>query len=509
MREGNLRQRTWAGFEWAGLSVVLQGGASLVIVATLSRLLAPGDFGVIALALVFVTLPELAGRRGLGPALIQRKHLSERHVSTALALSMTAGGLSAAAIAGLAPWLAALAAEPTAAPVLAALSACVVIGALGCVPEALLRRGLRFRALAFVELLALVLGYGAVAIALASMGFGVWALVWGILARHALFAGAATAAAGGLPLRARPGRREAGELLLTGAGFACGSLFNLLGSQGAHLGIGRWLGAAALGHYIRASTLASLRGAAGAVLVRVLFPAMARRQHRAERLADVWLHGTEIMSLFALPLAVLLALAAPEIVAVVLGGQWQAAVPVLQVFALAAPFRLCETLNRPPARALGAAWRLAWRQAAHAALLVCAVWAGSRWGIAGAAAGAAFAQAVAYLIMSQLALDLLAVRWARLARCHRPGLWAGAWTVPALGLAAALVREAALPVPAALAAKTLACAAAASLALWYAPGFARPAFPRWALVHLPFDAMGVPGRALKRALAALAARHAR
>ena len=314
---------------------------------------------------------------------------------------MAAGALSAAAIAGLAPWLARLLAEPAAAPVLAALSATVVIGAFGCVPEALLRRALRFRALAGVDLLALVLGYGAVAIALARTGFGVWALVWGMLARHALFAAAATVASGGLPLRVPPGRREAGELLVTATGFACGSLFSLLGGQAAHLGIGRWLGAAALGHYTRASRLASLRGVAGDVLVRVLFPAMARRQHRAARLGQIWLHGTEIMSLLALPLAVLLAVAAPEIVAVVLGAQWQAAVPVLQVFALAAPWRFCDTLNRPPTRALGAAWRLAWRHAAGAALLVLGVWTGSRWGLAGAAAGAALAQAAAYLLMSQ------------------------------------------------------------------------------------------------------------
>ena len=254
--------------------------------------------------------------------------------------------------------------------------------------------------------------------------------------------------------------------------------------------IGRWLGAAALGHYARAQRLASLRGAPGAVLARVLFPSMARRQHRAERLAEIWLHGTEIMSLLALQAAILLALAAPEIVAVVLGGQWQAAVPVLQIFTLAAPFRFCDAVNRPPPRALGAAWR----QAAQATLLVSAVWAGSRWGLAGGAAGAACAQAAAYLLTSQLALKLLGERWGRLARCHCPALWAGAWVGPALGLSAVLARKAELPVAAALGAEILACGAAASLAVWYAPGFARPAFPGWALATLRFDAVGRPWR---------------
>ena len=253
-----------------------------------------------------------------------------------------------------------LLAEPRAAPVLAALSAAVLIAGLGCAPEALLRRALRFRSLATVELLALIFGYGAVAIALALMGLGVWALVWGILARHAVFTAAATAASGGWPMRVRPGLREAGELLRTGAAFASGSQLNLLGGQVAQLVIGRWLGAAALGHYTRAQRVASLRGAPGAVL-------------------------------------------------------------------------------------------------------------GERWG--------------------------------RLARCHCPALWAGAWVVPALGLSAALARKAELPVAAALGAEILVCGAAASLAVWYAPGFARPAFPDWALANLPFDAVGRPGRWLEPALA--------
>lgn len=51
--------------------------------------------------------------------------------------------------------------------------------------------------------------------------------------------------------------------------------------------------------------------------------------------------------------------------------------------------------------------------------------------------------------------------------------------------------------------------AGASLAVWYAPGFARPAFPGWALANLPFDAVGRHGRWLEPALAALARRHDR
>ena len=500
MREDGLTRRTLGALKWAALSAAADGVLSLLILAVLSRLLAPRDFGLLAMALIFVTLAEIAGRRGLGPALIQRAELTDRHVATGFALSAAAGAVSAAAIWGLAPLLGRLLAEPRAAPVLATLSLAVAIAGLAAVPEALLRRALRFRALAAAELVSLAFGYGAVAIALALGGFGVWALVWGTVARHAVFAAAVTAAAGTQRLRGAPGRREARDLLRTGAGFASGSLCQLVGERGAHLVLGRGLGAASLGYFTRASALASFSGGAGSVLVKVLFPAMAQRQHRPGRLADVYLQGVETLSLLALPGSVLLAVSAPEIVALVLGGQWGAAVPVLQVLAVAAPLRFCDTLNRPPTRALGAVWRLAWRQAAYAAALVLAVWTGSRWGLVGAAAGAAAARVGAYLLMSGLTLALLGLRWRRLARCHLPGLWAAAWAAPALWLTASAVREASLPGAAALGAEILAWGAAAALATRCAPAFARTAAAGRALAYLPFDALGPPGRWLRRAL---------
>ena len=236
----------------------------------------------------------------------------------------------------LAPAIGRLLAEPAVAPALGALTLAIAISGPATVPEFLLRRRLRFRALAAAELSSQVLGYGLVAIALAAHGFGVWALVWGAVARQGVFAAAVLAAAPRLP---RPGlaRRETGEVLRAGAGFSSIALFDLVAHQGSRLVVGRLLGAASLGHYTRATALAVFAGHPGQIVTRVLFPAMAQRQHRTDRLGAVYLHGTECLALLALPAGLMLAVSAPEIVAVVLGAQWDAAVPVLQILAAGAP----------------------------------------------------------------------------------------------------------------------------------------------------------------------------
>ena len=177
----------------------------------------------------------------------------------------------------------------------------------------------------------------------------------------------------------------------------------------------------------------------GNVLQKVLFPAMAERQERLDRLRPVYLHGMEITSLLAITASVPMALCAPEIVAVLFGPQWDAAVPVLQILAAGAAFHTCNIINIPAIRALGAVYREAWRRALFALLMVFGVWVGVRWGLAGAAAAIVAARILLHLLLTQLALDLLGLRWRRLLRCHAPVLPA----IPpaAVGLLEALPRR--------------------------------------------------------------------
>ena len=69
--------RTLSGFKWAILNATVQALLSLVIVIVLARLLTPQHYGQLAVAMVFITLADTLGRRGLGPAIIQRFELTE------------------------------------------------------------------------------------------------------------------------------------------------------------------------------------------------------------------------------------------------------------------------------------------------------------------------------------------------------------------------------------------------------------------------------------------------
>ena len=100
----------------------------------------------------------------------------------------------------------------------------------------------------------------------------------------------------------------------------------IMANQADNLVVGRWLGAVSLGQYSRAYQLMSVpTGLLGDVLDKVLFPTMARAQDDPRRLGEAFVQGTAILALVTLPMGVIAAVVAPELVSVafeVAGPAW-------------------------------------------------------------------------------------------------------------------------------------------------------------------------------------------
>ena len=498
IRETSLSERTLSGLGWSYLSTFVKAFLSLLVLVILARLLTPVDFGLLAIAWIFIMLGNRFGQAFVGPAVIQRAELTDRHIQVGFTLSVLIGIAMAAMIWLLAPFIGDFFREPTAAQVLQALSIIFVINGIGSVPAHLLRRDLRFRELMVADVLAYCVGYGFTAIVLAFQGYGVWSLVWGEI-MHKVVHSVMVIRYTRMSLHPRWALPEATDLLSRGAGFSLARSFEFIARQGGYFVVGRWLGAGALGYLTRADKLILLpRNYVGQSLFNVLFPAMAQRQQGPERLATIYLHGSEVLSLVALPVSAMLFVCAPEIVSVILGGQWGPVVILLQILAVAVLFQMCDILNFAVIGALGAVYRQSWRQGIHAVLVVGGAWYASRWGLEAVVIVIVGAQVLAYLLLTQLTVSLLAVRWRHLLRCCLPALWAGAWAAAALWLTAGQVRAMELPAVPALALELLAWFAALLAALYYAPSYVRPVAVKWALTNIPFEVLGTPGSYMRK-----------
>lgn len=341
-----------SGVRWGALGLLFNTAAQLALMACMARLLAPADFGLMALALAALNLLAYASQSGLAPALVQRPQLdvpTQRLAWTlALLLSLACAGLTAL----VAPLVAQAAGQPALGAVLQALALQLPLSAIALVATALLRRQLRFRALALIDALSYVLGYGLVGLLAAWAGLGVWALVAAQLGQ------ALTQALLSVAL-ARPDCRPTLQgdwrgLLGYGGRHALIGLVELIGGNADTAIIGRALGDVSLGFYSRARLLAHLPTEKVAGIVgRVLFPLLAATQDQRARVGEVLGLGALLIGGLGAALSLGVSAAAHPIVALLLGPRWEGVVPVLQGLALAVPWIFMSNVAGITCDALG------------------------------------------------------------------------------------------------------------------------------------------------------------
>ncbi len=436
----SLTTRALSGFLWTSLATGTNVGVQLVVLVILARLLAPADFGLAAAALMVVGLSAVFSSFGLGPAVVQHPHLRPAHQRAGFTLSVLFGVLFAALLSSLAPAVAAFFRLPELAPLLRVLSLVFPVQGLSVVAESLLQRELRFRSLALLDVATAVLGYGAVGIVMALLGFGPWALVGAHLAQFGLRTVLL------LCLRPHPvwpllERRACADLLYFGGGCTAAGVSNYVAGQAENLVIGRWLGAVALGVYGRAYQL--MAGPAvlfGNVLDRVLFPAFSHLQDQPASLGTAYRRGNALVALVILPASGVLTMLAPEVVHVLLGPEWQAVVLPLQILGLGMLFRTGCKVSDCLVRATGAVYRRTWRQAAYAVLVGVGAWVGQYWGVEGVAIAVLVTLVVNFFLMAHLALGLCETSWSTFAAAHVHGLLLAALVGAPAAVAATLLR---------------------------------------------------------------------
>jgi O-antigen/teichoic acid export membrane protein len=173
------RKSTATGFGpallWSyGLSFgkfIITGAVTFVLAAMLD----PETFGVMFMAMIWVTFVQMLIHNAALP-LMQQQNIEDRHFSAAFWAMLGGSAVVSAIIWFSAPGLAALNSTPQLTQIIHWLAPIVVLEALSAVPDAVLRRNLRFRGLAVRGLIGAVIG-ATVGLTMAGLGYGVWALV--------------------------------------------------------------------------------------------------------------------------------------------------------------------------------------------------------------------------------------------------------------------------------------------------------------------------------------------
>jgi O-antigen/teichoic acid export membrane protein len=418
MSTRSLTDRTITGLAWAFSGAATQSLLTLIILATLARLLRPADFGVIGAGLVVIAFSQVIGQLGVGAAIVQRHTVEDSHVAVGFTLSTGLGFAIGIGVFALAPAFAVFFGMPALEPAIRGLAIIFPVTGLAVVGHALLQREMGFRKIAAIDFLSYALGYGALGVGLAFSGWGLWALVWAHVGQATLNAL--------LVLLVKPcsvrfalNAKTAGALLYFGSGFSLARVGNYVANQGDSLVIGKCLGAESLGIYGRAYQFLMMpANFIGNIFDKVLFPAMVSVQGDRDRLTRAFARATGAAAMLTLPLTGLLLVLAPEIVWLLLGPDWVQVVTPFRILCLVLVFRTGYKVGHSLARAVGAVYETAWRQWVYAAAVVAGAWFGTSNGLGGVAVGVATAIALNFVLTLQLSLRLVNASWTELVRAH-------------------------------------------------------------------------------------------
>ncbi|WP_299033014.1 lipopolysaccharide biosynthesis protein [uncultured Pseudokineococcus sp.] len=328
-----LREQAMRGVLWTSLekwSVRLGTFAAFVI---LGRLLGPEEFGVVALAMVFITLLTVVVDAGFTTYLLQADRVDRVVTSTAFYISVALGVLISGSLALSAGLLAGAFDAPALAQVLPAVAVTVFVAGLSSVPAALLSRELRFRELALRQLVA-TLSSVVVAIALALAGAGVWALVAQHLVRSVV---ALVMLWSSTPFRPALAfsRPEARRMTSFGSSALLGQLVVQVREQAEGMLIGALAGVSALGYWAVARRFVGVAVDLFSSVINVVArPVFARVKGDPARLARAIGTSSAAAALLLAPALGGVALVSSFAVPLLFGDQWGPAAAIASVLAL-------------------------------------------------------------------------------------------------------------------------------------------------------------------------------
>jgi PST family polysaccharide transporter len=326
------------------VSVAMQyGNGALQIVATiiLARLLAPEDFGLVAIVLVLTSFAPLLIDFGLGDATAQRNEITRGQVSSLFWLSSGIGLVIAVVVAACSPLIAAIYREPRLEPIALCTAITFVLLGLSNQHLALLRRTMEFGRIARIQMFGTLAGI-AVAVVIATYGFGYWALV----VRPITNALCVTFGAW-LACRWRPQfpvfDDEVKSMVRFGLHVVGFSVTYTVAKAVDRIALGLFYQPDQVGYYQNAtmlydnsifSTLSQVHTVGSAALSKLQSdPVVLRQKYEA---------ALSALAFFVMPMAAILSVTAEDLTVILLGEKWRAAGSLLGIIALRGIFQAVE-----------------------------------------------------------------------------------------------------------------------------------------------------------------------
>lgn len=328
----DIKQRAIRGGIITSASQVIMFVLRLASIMVLARLLIPEHFGLIGMVTALTVFIEKFEDLGLGDAVVQRKEITHEQLSTLFWLNIIICLFIAILVALCAKAIALFYDDQRLVWITVALASNFVFSGLSIQPMALFRRRMRFDHFALVRILSTAVGL-AVAIILALLDYGYWALVWKEISRSmtvTLLAWSFCTWRPSLPVR----NSGVKSMLKFGGNVTGYNILYYLSNNLDSILLGKFYGAVQVGLYSRARQLSAIpMNPLLEPMQYVSLPALSALQNDPVNYRNYFEKMLAILTFLYMPIIVYIGIYSHPVIYTALGSQWIAAVPIFRILA--------------------------------------------------------------------------------------------------------------------------------------------------------------------------------
>ena len=336
-QEGEFKDTVVKGSVATGMSQGLSMGFTIISAVVLARLLTPDEFGLVGMVNVFVNFLFIFKDIGLSNATIQKEEITRSQISTLFWINSMISLSLGLIMVGFGPLVAKFYGRSELTAIMAVLAISFVVEGFTIQHTALLRRHLRFTAVAIADILSRF-SFLITAIIMALLGYSYWSLVGGHIVRSMVLLGFTYYYCPWIPGRMRKGTGVRG-MIRFGGHVTIGNILAYLARNLDRILIGKLYGAAALGLYSKAyQLLMQPLTQVKYPLQHLSLPVLSSLQKEPERYRSYFSKLLDISISIALPVSVYCFLESEFIIRVVLGEDWMEAAPVFRILAIGGIF---------------------------------------------------------------------------------------------------------------------------------------------------------------------------
>ena len=337
---------------WKFLERIGIQGTQFVVSIVLARLLAPENFGLIAIVTIIISIANVFIQSGLGTALIQKKDADDLDFSSVFYASLSLATIIYTGIFFTTPLIAQFYNNDELIPIIRVLTLTLFIGVFSSIQYAYVARNMMFKKL-FFRSMGSIIPSSIVGISLAFAGFGVWALV-----AQQLFSASLSVIILCFTVPWRPrlsfSFQRLGKLFSFGWKLLLSSILDTIYSQIQGIVIGKMFSPASLAFYDRGSHFPYIIvNNINNSIQAVMLPSLAAYQDDRPQVKKMMRRAIVTSSFLIIPMMAGLAAIAEPLVLVLLGEKWLPCVPFVRIFCFFYAFYPIHTSNLSAINALG------------------------------------------------------------------------------------------------------------------------------------------------------------